>query len=405
MKNVLFKIIIILLFLPAITLGVDRYAYILNTMGETISKINLTTGIVNNDILTIGSDVDSYPNQIIVRDSLAYVVASGTDEIQIINLNTETTIGFINTGASTNPFWMVFLDSQYVYVTLMLANSIAKVDIINGIVVDEIPTVTSPAGIAIYNYKLYVVCSGYDFDTYTYNPSVLAVYDVNDHSMITAFDVGLNAQYAAVDAAGGVHVVATGDYFTTFGEIFIIDGNTEVMVDNFSIGGSPGQISIGPDNVAYLAAAGWTKDGYIFSYNALTGEVYHDSSDPIEVDLNCMTVVTYQDSTIFTGSFTDHINIIDSAGNYRESYAVGDSPIHTAFNYIPGDADGDFNVNIIDVIYIINWKYKNGPKTPGARWRANVNADDDYNILDIVYLINALYKEGPAPKVGPDWIF
>jgi DNA-binding beta-propeller fold protein YncE len=404
MRRIIFKSCVILFIFPTLLIAVDRCAYVLNSLGETISRINLTTGTVDNDIVTVGSDVGSYPNQIVIRDTLAFTVASGTDEIQIINLNTEQSTGFINVGAATNPYWMAFLDSQYVYITLMLSNSIARVDIINKTVVDIIPTGLSPAGIALANDKIYVVCSGYDFDTYTFNPAVLYVYDMSDHSLVTTVDVGINAQYAAVDSEGRIHVIATGDYSSSFGEIFIIDTDDDTVVDNITIGGSPGQISIGPDNIAYLAAAGWTMEGYVYSYHALTGEIYHSSGNPIEVDLNCMTAVAYQDSTIFTGSFTDYVNIIDSNGNVQSSYAVGSGPNHIAFNYLPGDANADFEINILDIIYIINWKYKNGPGIASARWRANVNADKDYNILDIVYLINALYKDGPPPKVGPDWI-
>jgi hypothetical protein len=117
-----------------------------------------------------------------------------------------------------------------------------------------------------------------------------------------------------------------------------------------------------------------------------------------------MTAVAYQDSTVFTGSFTDFINVVDSAGNSQASYAVGAGPVHLDFNYIPGDANGDFTVDILDIVYLINWKYKNGLRTTPARWRANVNADLAYNILDIVYLINFLYKDGPEPKVGVMWL-
>ncbi len=397
---------LMIIILPICIYSADKIAYVLNSLSETVSKINITTGAVTSNIVTIGSDVFSYPNQIVVRDSLAYVIASGTDELQIINLKTETTVNYINTGAFSNPYWMAFYDSQYVYVTLMLKNKVAKIDILSGLIVDEIATGVSPAGIAIYDHKAFVVCSGYDFDTYTFNPSVLAIYDLSDNSLIEALDVGLNAQYAAVDNFGNIHVVATGNYYDINGEVYIINGDSYEIINNFPLGGSPGLINIGPDNVAYIAAAGWSYSGFIFSYNTLTGQIYHNASNPIEIDMNCMAAVPFQDSTIFSASFsTDYINIIDSAGNNQANYAVGDGPVHLDFNYIPGDANGDFDVNILDVVYIINWKYKGGPQTITARWRADVNADLSYNILDVVYLINFKYKGGPGPKIGATWLY
>ncbi|MCP4703499.1 MAG: hypothetical protein GY865_02730, partial [candidate division Zixibacteria bacterium] len=302
--------ILLMVLMPAMIFSADKIAYVLNSSGETLSKINMTTGIVSNNIVTIGSDVQSYPNQIVVRDSLAYVIASGTDELQIINLKTETTVDYINTGAFSNPYWMTFYDSQYVYVTLMLTNKVVKIDVINGLIVDEIDTGISPTGIAIYDHKAFVVCSGYDFDTYTYNPSVLAIYDLSDNSLIDALDVGLNAQFVAVDKTGQVHVVATGNYYDINGEVYIINGDSYETINSFAIGGSPGQLNIGPDDVVYIAAAGWAMAGYIYSYNAITGELYHDSGNPLEIGTNCMTAVPFQDSTIFSASFgTDYINV------------------------------------------------------------------------------------------------
>lgn len=402
-RNALMSLVSILA-LPLMVLAMDPVVYVLNTNGETLSKIDLNTGDVYNDILTIGTDVLCYPNQIVVRDTLAYVIASGTNEIQVINLNTEQTVSFISTGASTNPFWMDFLDDRYLYVTLMMTNGIAKIDYQTGTIAHEVEVGKSPEGILIVGDKAYIACTGFDWDTYQYDPGKVSVYDIPGDSVISQINVGLNPQYLALDAQGRVHVVCTGDYWSIFGRVYIIDTSADTVVDSIFLGGTPGQITIGPDNIAYMSAAGWDKDGFVHSYNALTGEVYHDENNPIEVDLNCMTVTTYQDTSCFTGSFTNYVNVIDSGGNYKASYAVGDGPVHIAFNYVPGDANGDFVVNLLDIVHIINWLYKEAEPARWPRWRANVDANLGYNLLDITYLINYLYRDGPHPKVGPAWL-
>ncbi len=394
--------IVMAIFLCSTALAVDPHAYVVNSSGESLSKINLNSGMVTNNFVTLGSDIFSYANQIVIRDTLAYVIASGTDELQIINLNTEQTVDFINTGELSNPYWMAFYDSRYVYVTLLLNDQIARIDLTDKSII-YINTGVAPAGIVIYDNKLFVVCSNYDFVNFEAHPSDVYVYDITTGALITTVPVGVNAQYAAVDSEGRIHVAITGDYFAIFGSVYIIDGDDYTVVDDFAIGGSPGQISIGPDNIAYIAAAGYTFSGYVFSYNAMSGQVYHDSSNPIEVDLNCIAVGPYQDSTLFTGSFTDYISVIDSAGNYLEHYAVGDGPVHLDFNYLPGDVNGDFEINVLDIVYYVNYKFKNGPDIPYPRWRANVNADFYYNILDIIYLVNYKFKSGHRPKVGPTW--
>ncbi len=66
-------------------------------------------------------------------------------------------------------------------------------------------------------------------------------------------------------------------------------------------------------------------------------------------------------------------------------------------DYICGDGDGDLLVNILDIVYLINYKYKSGP-APDPLESADVNSDILVNILDIVYLINYKYKSGPDPE-------
>jgi len=54
-------------------------------------------------------------------------------------------------------------------------------------------------------------------------------------------------------------------------------------------------------------------------------------------------------------------------------------------------------INIIDIVHVINFRYKAGPE-PVIMMSADVNKDHLVNILDIVLLINYKYKSGPAPE-------
>jgi len=62
-----------------------------------------------------------------------------------------------------------------------------------------------------------------------------------------------------------------------------------------------------------------------------------------------------------------------------------------------GNADDATGVNILDVVYIINYKYKSGP-APVPELSADVDNSGSVNILDVVYIINYKYKSGPAPN-------
>ncbi len=66
---------------------------------------------------------------------------------------------------------------------------------------------------------------------------------------------------------------------------------------------------------------------------------------------------------------------------------------------LPGDANDDSNVNILDITGIIAYLYKGG-SAPVCLNEADVNNSCSVNILDITYLIAFLYKGGPAPTCG-----
>ncbi|MEW5922975.1 MAG: M20/M25/M40 family metallo-hydrolase [Candidatus Zixiibacteriota bacterium] len=64
-----------------------------------------------------------------------------------------------------------------------------------------------------------------------------------------------------------------------------------------------------------------------------------------------------------------------------------------------GDVNGDESINILDVIYIINYLYRGGP-APLQLNLADVDASCNITILDVTYLINYLYRGGPQPQPG-----
>jgi len=61
-----------------------------------------------------------------------------------------------------------------------------------------------------------------------------------------------------------------------------------------------------------------------------------------------------------------------------------------------GNIDGKAGINILDVVFLINYKYKSGP-APNPLSLADVDGVNPVNILDVVHLINFIYKDGPNP--------
>lgn len=62
-----------------------------------------------------------------------------------------------------------------------------------------------------------------------------------------------------------------------------------------------------------------------------------------------------------------------------------------------GDVNGDGDVDLEDVVYLINFIFNDGPP-PNPLAAGDVNGDCFVTIADVVYLSNYLLKSGPAPK-------
>jgi hypothetical protein len=80
-----------------------------------------------------------------------------------------------------------------------------------------------------------------------------------------------------------------------------------------------------------------------------------------------------------------------------------DSVEFTIFLYpiypIPGDANVDGDVNVGDIVYIINFIFKEGAEPPVPNW-ADVNYDCLINVGDAVFLINYVFRDGAEPTLG-----
>lgn len=81
----------------------------------------------------------------------------------------------------------------------------------------------------------------------------------------------------------------------------------------------------------------------------------------------------------------------------------------TTFNYqaqvfptLRGDVNIDAKINLIDIIFLVNFIFKAGPSSQPLAL-SNLNCDkkadgtDNVNLLDIIYLVNFIFKGGPPP--------
>ena len=66
---------------------------------------------------------------------------------------------------------------------------------------------------------------------------------------------------------------------------------------------------------------------------------------------------------------------------------------------VVGDVTGEGSVDLGDVVFLINYLYKNG-LAPNPLMTGDLNCDGALNLGDVVYIINYLYKQGSSPCGG-----
>jgi hypothetical protein len=69
---------------------------------------------------------------------------------------------------------------------------------------------------------------------------------------------------------------------------------------------------------------------------------------------------------------------------------------------VPGDANNNGSVNILDITFLIAYLYQGGPP-PDCCPEGDANGNAAINILDITYLIAYLYQGGPPPICNPTY--
>jgi hypothetical protein len=94
---------------------------------------------------------------------------------------------------------------------------------------------------------------------------------------------------------------------------------------------------------------------------------------------------------------------VDTTGKIVATDATSKAWMKFLFNvlhqegFYRGDVDKNGKLDIADVIYMINYLFKGGPKPIEFVDQGDVNNDTQTNVADVIYIINRLFKGGPAP--------
>jgi hypothetical protein len=67
-----------------------------------------------------------------------------------------------------------------------------------------------------------------------------------------------------------------------------------------------------------------------------------------------------------------------------------------SIQFLRGDANGDTNITVADVVYLVSYLFKGGA-VPNPLEAGDANSNGKVTIADAVYLVNFLFKSGPVP--------
>ncbi len=351
MRFCLTGIFIVCLFLFSLQAqSVPNSVYVVNTLGQNLSAVNLDTQSSTPDALPLGL----YSNQVVVRGTKAYVVNSGTNEIQVIRLNPLETIRNIDLGAGSNPYNLAFVNDSIACVSELFTNRVALVNVRQGTVLNRIPVGTGPEGICYSGGYVFVTNSG--FNGAGYDPGKVSVIDAATQTVIHTIQTGINPQAVTTDSLGHLLVVSTGDYGAVKGAVHVYDLASLQPLDTV-------QANIALTSVQATGSGKMligTYDG-VLAYNQLTRLFEVGESAPLPGGPG---IAVGPDGRFFITDFnSDSLRIFNAEYQKTGAYLVGDGPVSVALYSDAGTGISGKNTAAADFLLSQNYPNPFNPAT------------------------------------------
>ncbi|MEE9553555.1 MAG: hypothetical protein V3W18_04585 [candidate division Zixibacteria bacterium] len=301
----------------------QRQAYVVNSLAETLSFIDLETGSVENHIVTLGEA----PNQAVYHGGYIYVVNSISADIMKIEPENRQIAADIYLPIGSNPYFMAFSD-DYCFVTGFVSGDIYKIDLSSNEIVDETSIGGYPEGILYHDGYVYVTQTYFNPNDYSYGQGKITVLNAETLANEGQYDIGTNPQWISGSSDGDLHIVCTGNYFDIFGAVYIFDPVSRTVIDSVNIGGMPANMAISPEGIGYLAAGGWSDQGLVFAYDIESGEIINGPDNPIFSGLGVTWVAVDSLGFLYSCDMGDDtISRFTPSGELLESYGLGDGPV------------------------------------------------------------------------------
>ena len=317
------KLLLIMALLSSVRVSAEPEALIVNNLAETLSKINLETGVVQNHIATLGDT----PNQVRYHDGYLYVVNSISANLLKISPIDYQIVADIPFVVGSNPYSIAF-DSDYAFVSGWASGFVYRVDLSANEVDNQIQIGGFPEGLIVLGGKLYAAQTAFNPNDFSYGQGRIAKIDPVAMILEDEIDVGKNPQSFVRISNSTFHVICTGNYSDVAGSVYFYDTVAGSIVDSLLIGGQPVNGAIAPGNIVFLAAGGWVDRGFVFTYNAESRQIINGADNPIFVGLGASDLAVDSAGFVYTCNFGDDtVSKISLQGPPYLPYAVGDGPL------------------------------------------------------------------------------
>jgi YVTN family beta-propeller protein len=389
MQRLISVLIAVLLTTPLYAL--PRNLIVVNGLGETSDFANLTDSTIARQVATLGLA----PNDFVVAGSTGVAINSSSSDLYFFALPSMAPTGRLFLGSQRNPYNGAVLNQDTLLITNLVSSTVTKIDVANRRVIGEYNVGKSPEGILIMGYKAYICITNFSFQTYTYGPGLVQVFDLRTNTVTASIPVEINPQDIALGYDGFLYVICTGDYVSHYGTLCRINPATNSVVASLPVGGSPGSLAITRSGVLFLAAGGFTGHGEIYTVNLGNFTLLRGPANPIYTDLGVTSVVAVSDSTVVSCNFShDTITEITGSGRIISRFTTGDGPVAAAkfpaCYLVHGDADGSGQISIADAVLLINFIFSGSP-VPVSAAAGDANCDSLINISDAVGVINYVF--------------
>lgn len=299
----------------------------------SLSYLNLDEGKVYNEIYKTanGEALGDVAQSMTIVDSLGYIIVNNSNKIEVINLKTWKKKAVIEMPAGSSPRYMALVGNGRAYVTNLYTNNVAIINLVDNTVVKTIDVGNNPEQIVVAKGKAYVANSGFG------TGNTVSVINIAGDGVIKTIRVGDNPRFVQLSAQDEVHILCSGSYGDwndpnddTDGGIYVIDPNSDTVVDSLIISGHPSGLALNSHSSGYFL-----NSGYIVSYDTEKREVLNDKFVAgyfygIAVDISndlifALDAKDYQQSGTLT--------VYDSQGELKYDYSVGIIPGFAAFKY------------------------------------------------------------------------